>query len=74
MDNKSAPLPLPQRLKFWYQNFVKGGHKFEDSLLPIADIETVEDFWAYYQHFKRPTDLPNGSYIYLFKQDVKPVW
>jgi len=38
MDNKSAPLLLPQRLKFWYQHFVKGGNKFEDSLLPIADI------------------------------------
>jgi hypothetical protein len=38
MDNKSAPLLLSQKLRFWYQHFVKGGDNFEDSLLPIADI------------------------------------
>lgn len=53
---------------------MKGDERFEDSLLPVANISTVEQFWAYYQHFKRPTNLPVGSYIYLFKEGVKPVW
>lgn len=38
MDNKSAPLLLSQKLKFWYQHFARGGDNFEDSLLPVADI------------------------------------
>ena len=74
MEKSNKPLPLQCKLTFWYQHFVKGEDKFEDSLLPVANIDTVEHFWAYYQHFKRPTSLPVGSYIYLFQRDVKPVW
>lgn len=74
MDKKSAPLALPAKLTFWFQHFVKGQDTFEDSLHPVATITTVEDFWAYYQHFQRPTTLPVGSYIYLFREDVKPTW
>jgi translation initiation factor 4E len=72
MDSNTLALPRP--LTFWYQHFVKGEDSFEDSLKPVADVSTVEAFWAYYQHFLRPTQLPNGSYIYLFQQGVKPVW
>lgn len=53
---------------------MKGEDRYEDSLHPVADIATVEEFWAYYQHFKRPAELKVGSYIYLFKHNVKPVW
>jgi translation initiation factor 4E len=74
MEKTSQPLPLSCKLTFWYQHFVKGEDSFEDSLHPVANIDTVEQFWAYYQHFKRPTNLPVGSYIYLFKRNVKPVW
>ncbi len=73
MDKNDSPLQISARLKFWYQHFVKGD-TFEDSLKPVAVIESVEEFWRYYQHFKRPTELPVGSYIYLFKEEVKPVW
>ena len=74
MDNKDSPLKLTERLQFWYQHYLRGEGEFEDSLKPVAVIENVEQFWAFYQHFKRPTDLPVGSYIYLFKENVKPVW
>jgi len=74
MESTKKDLTIHQKLTFWYQHFVKGEDRFEDSLLPVANIETVEQFWAYYQHFKRPTSLPVGSYIYLFKEGVKPVW
>lgn len=74
MDKKDSPLKLHCKLKFWFQHFVKGEDSFEDSLHPVATIETVEQFWAYYQHFHRPTQLEEGSYIYLFKDGIKPVW
>ena len=70
----SAQLPLLHPLTVWYQHFLKGEQRFEDSLLPVATLQTVEQFWAYYQHFRRPTALPLGSYVYLFKEGVKPVW
>ena len=74
MEKSNQSLTLASPLTFWYQQFVKGEDKFEDSLLPVAHIDTVQQFWTYYQHFKRPTNLPAGSYIYLFKKGVKPVW
>lgn len=67
-------MPLLTKLKFWYQHFIKGQGSYEDSLKPVGVIGTVEDFWGYYQHFKKPTELPIGSYIYLFKEEVTPAW
>ena len=74
MDKVSSPLKLHTKLKFWYQHFIKGEGNFEDSLLPVAQVETVEELWAYYQHFKRPSEFEEGSYIYLFQSSIKPVW
>jgi hypothetical protein len=74
MDKKGSALGLATPLQFWYQHFVKGEDTFEESLKPVAVVATLEDFWAYYQHFKRPTELPVGSYIYLFQENIKPVW
>lgn len=67
-------MPLARRLKFWFQHFIKGEDRFEESLHPLAEVATVEQFWHYYQHFKRPSQMPIGSYLYLFRHDVRPVW
>lgn len=74
MEKNTKALQLSHPLTFWYQKFTKGEDKFEDSLLPVANISTVEEFWHCYQHFKRPSELAIGTYVYLFKKDVKPVW
>jgi translation initiation factor 4E len=74
MEKTGSKLVLAARLQFWYQHFVKGEDTFEESLKPVATVASLEDFWAYYQHFKRPTELPVGSYIYLFQEGIKPVW
>lgn len=42
MDKGSSPLKLHTPLKFWYQYFVKGEGNFEDSLLPVGTVNTVE--------------------------------
>lgn len=42
MEKAKKHLPLKVPLKFWYQHFVKGEGDFEDSLLPVADVATVE--------------------------------
>jgi hypothetical protein len=74
MEKTGSALVLAARLQFWYQHFVKGEDTFEESLKPVAAVGSLEDFWRYYQHFKRPTELPVGSYIYLFQEGIKPVW
>lgn len=34
----------------------------------------IEDFWAIYQHFRRPTQMTFGTQIHLFADGVKPMW
>ena len=41
MENTKKSLPLQKKLTFWYQHFIKGEDRFEDSLLPVANIESV---------------------------------
>ena len=74
MDNKQEPMPLHAPLKFWYQHFVRDQGSYEESLKPVAVVRGVEEFWAYYQHFKRPTELPVGSYVFLFREHIRPAW
>jgi hypothetical protein len=41
MESTKKSLPLHQKLTFWYQHFIKGEDRFEDSLLPVGNIESV---------------------------------
>lgn len=71
MDKEELKLHTP--LKFWYQHQPSKEH-FNESLIPVATVKTVQKFWAVYQHCKRPSEHEDNSYLYLFKSDVKPVW
>ncbi len=42
MDKGHSPLKLHTKLKFWYQHYIKGEGNFEDSLLPVGVVSTVE--------------------------------
>ncbi|KAL4439151.1 hypothetical protein ABPG74_008926 [Tetrahymena malaccensis] len=46
---------------------------YEKSIIPIGDIETIEDYFNYYCHIYRPQDLQSGSF-YLFLKDIQPMW
>lgn len=53
---------------------MNGFIEYEKTLHPIASVETVEQFFAVYQHLKRPSDLPLVSDYHLFKKGVRPIW
>ena len=38
MEKEGKELALGHVLKFWFQRFTKGEDRFEDSLLPVAEI------------------------------------
>ena len=38
---------------------------YESELKAVATVRTVEDFWAIYQHFKRPSTMSFGTSIHL---------
>ena len=40
----------------------------------VSTFDTVEDFWALYNHIQTPSGLNHGSDYYLFKEGIKPMW
>ncbi|KAK4228799.1 translation initiation factor eIF 4e-like domain-containing protein [Podospora fimiseda] len=72
-----GPHPLRNSFVFWFRppiSKVNGFIEYEKTLHPIATVETVEQFFAVYQHLKRPSDLPLVSDYHLFKKGVRPIW
>lgn len=65
--------PLNTRWALWY---LKGDrHKdWEDCLKQVSTFDTVEDFWALYNHIQPATGLSWNSDYYLFKEGIKPMW
>jgi translation initiation factor 4E len=50
------------------------GIKWADLLTQAVTVDTVEGFWRAYLHLKRPTDVPEGVNVYLFRAGQKPAW
>ncbi|KAL6073871.1 Translation initiation factor eIF4e [Balamuthia mandrillaris] len=75
--------PLEFEWTFWYDKrrlLPKGGRvrgerqMFESNLQEIGTFGSVEDFWRYYNHMVKPSELENNANYHLFKQGVKPMW
>jgi translation initiation factor 4E len=64
---------LPRKYTLWYTSATEKAN-YEEKLKQIAVFETVEDFWAVYQHLKRPDQIPNDSDYNLFVDEIKPMW
>lgn len=47
---------------------------WEDNLMKISSFDTVEDFWALFNHLENPSKLPVGCDYSLFKDGIKPMW
>ena len=51
-----------------------GSTSYEDSIKKIATFETVEEFWAVYQHLIRPEQLPDQVTYYLVCHTYIPIY
>jgi translation initiation factor 4E len=47
---------------------------WEQKLQKIGTFNTLENFWSYYCHLQRPTQLPRLSSYHLFRGQTKPTW
>jgi len=47
---------------------------WEDNQRPIITFNTVEDFWALYNHIELASKLNAGCDYSLFKEGIKPMW
>ncbi|KAK8765632.1 hypothetical protein V5799_031759 [Amblyomma americanum] len=65
--------PLEHRWSFWYHTNDRN-RTWQENLLEIASFDTVEDFWAVYNHMKRPSEIAQGCDYSMFKYGIKPMW
>ncbi|XP_043911713.1 eukaryotic translation initiation factor 4E-like [Protopterus annectens] len=65
--------PLQNRWALWYFKNDKS-KSWTENLRLIAKFDTVEDFWALYNHIQRPSKLQFGCDYCLFKDGIKPMW
>ena len=79
--------PLEHSWTLWYDSkkTVKGKTKdakpehqsadsWEDNLVTIDTVNTVESFWIMLNHIKRPSSLELAANYHFFKKGVKPMW
>uniref|UniRef100_A0A8C6UUJ3 Eukaryotic translation initiation factor 4E family member 1c n=1 Tax=Neogobius melanostomus TaxID=47308 RepID=A0A8C6UUJ3_9GOBI len=57
----------------WYFKNDKS-KSWTENLRLISKFDTVEDFWALYNHIQQPSKLGYGCDYCLFKDGIKPMW
>jgi len=65
--------PLQYRWVLWYCKQDRS-KEWEECLKEVASFDTVEDFWALYNHIQLASGLSWGSDYYLFKEGIRPMW
>jgi len=68
------PLQNSWTLWFFKPDKVDRNKKWEDCQRAIITFNTVEDFWALYNHIELASKLNAGCDYSLFKEGVKPMW
>ncbi|GFY53188.1 eukaryotic translation initiation factor 4E [Trichonephila inaurata madagascariensis] len=65
--------PLQNVWSLWFYKNDRS-KSWEENLTEIAAFDTVEDFWALYNHIEIVGKLPPGCDYALFKEGIKPMW
>ena len=83
--NGSDQLKLARSYTFWFSGLFKskpenenGEHKHDSRMKhhmePLANFDTVEDFWAIYQHLTKPDGLALKACYHVFQKGIMPFW
>lgn len=72
MDKQA--LKLNNHLKFWFKYQAPNKEDYKKAVIPIGVIDSVQNFWAFYQHFKRPSQFQDKWETFLFKAQIQPFW
>ena len=70
---------LSNKYAFWFEISTKTieqiiNTQYISQIKKISEFETLEDFWAIYQHLTRPDDCIGKTDLHLFKDPIKPIW
>jgi len=73
--------PLEFEWSFWFDKRQVNGRRqkgemahYETNLRSIGNFGTVEDFWRYFHHIVKPTEMEVNANCHLFKTGIKPMW
>ena len=70
--------PLQYAYTFWYTRRGPGkqisSQSFDHCLKKIGSLASVEQFWEYYSHMARPSELSGHWDYHLFKSGIRPMW
>ncbi|TKR81071.1 hypothetical protein L596_015009 [Steinernema carpocapsae] len=76
-NGTSSIHPLEYPYVFSYFSKPKTNFEPEDYaqyVTQLAVVQSVEQFWAVYQHLQRPHEIPGKVDFHLFKVGIQPVW
>ncbi|XP_063985110.1 eukaryotic translation initiation factor 4E-1A-like isoform X1 [Diachasmimorpha longicaudata] len=65
--------PLQNTWTFWYYTHDRQ-KTWEESQREISSFDTVEDFWALYNHIILASELKQGCDYSMFKKGIRPMW
>lgn len=70
--------PLPSVYDLWlfdvHDDKETNEETFFDKIRKTIKITTLGDLSTFYSRFKKPKDMPGGCEIYLFKENIRPLW
>ena len=47
---------------------------WKGQLQKVGSFDSVLSFWRYYAYTKKPSKLPPGTNLYVFREDLPPMW
>ncbi|XP_020621700.1 eukaryotic translation initiation factor 4E-1A-like [Orbicella faveolata] len=65
--------PLQNKWSLWFFKNDKA-KSWKDNLRLVTSFDTVEDFWAIYNHIQAASRLQSGCDYSLFKEGIQPMW
>jgi translation initiation factor 4E len=76
LETLSNKHPLKTKYTFYFvrRQGPRSQENYEKNIKKIGSFATVEDFWAYYNHLVRPSDLQPSCDYHLFRSGIKPMW
>ncbi|CAH1793411.1 unnamed protein product [Owenia fusiformis] len=73
IDDTYIKHPLQNKWALWFFKNDKS-KDWASNLKLVTTFDTVEDFWALYNHVQPASKLPSGCDYSLFKDGVQPMW
>lgn len=83
--SNSSKTKLEKKFAFWFRiseemlknqlpKLTLDSNEYESQVKKIAEFDTIEDFWAIFQHLRKPDSCKPGIEFQLFKEPIKPMW